>query len=77
LRSADWSPTRRPNWSSPDSARRRTIWAPGAVARVVKVAPGNSTEDSALAISPDPVLAPDAYRQSLLAALGDDDPADV
>jgi hypothetical protein len=30
-----------------------------------------------LAISPDPVLAPDAYRQSLLAALGDDDPADV
>jgi DinB superfamily len=30
-----------------------------------------------LAISPDPVLAPDAYRQSLLAALADDDPADV
>jgi len=77
LRSADWSPTRRPNWSSPDSACRRTITAPGAVARVVKVAPGNSTEDSALAISPDPVLAPDAYRQSLLAALGDDDPAEV
>jgi len=30
-----------------------------------------------VAISPDPVLAPDAYRQSLLAALGDDDPAEV
>ena len=30
-----------------------------------------------MAISPDPVLAPDAYRQSLLAALGDDDPAEV
>jgi len=30
-----------------------------------------------LAISPDPVLAPDAYRQSLLAALGGDDPAEV
>ena len=27
--------------------------------------------------SPDPVSAPDAYRQSLLAALGTDDPADV
>ena len=27
--------------------------------------------------SPDPVSAPDAYRQSLLAALGADDPADV
>ena len=25
----------------------------------------------------DPIAAPDAYRQSLLAALGDDDPADV
>ena len=27
--------------------------------------------------SPDPVSAPDAYRASLLAALGDDDPADA
>jgi hypothetical protein len=28
-----------------------------------------------MSIDPDPVSAPDAYRQSLLAALGDDDPA--
>src|SRR5262245_4707418 len=28
-----------------------------------------------MAIDPDPVSAPDAYRQSLLAALGEDDPA--
>jgi hypothetical protein len=28
-----------------------------------------------MAIDPDPIRAPDAYRQSLLAALGDDDPA--
>jgi DinB superfamily len=46
----------------------------GAVSRVIEAAPAT---ESPMTIDLDPVSAPDAYRRSLLDALGDDDPAAV